>query len=206
MFSQVGVGTTTPQEQLHVSGATNATIRIDGLNSTNNPLNNGSSTHVAVNQDGNLILAPIESASLLINETDFLTSTLVIDFTAAQGSNTSTLYQFDLNISKAGLYYISASPSVIISEGNGSQPDDNIMRGVQIKLLNGGVVLDRELIIHQNSNFSYSINGSYFPKVSSYVYLNPGIHTIKLTSLAFSGEATRVEYGFFNDVVQVVKF
>lgn len=39
-FSQVGIATASPQESLHIAGA-NSDIRIEGLNSTNNPLNDG---------------------------------------------------------------------------------------------------------------------------------------------------------------------
>ena len=39
-IGQVGINNTNPQQELHVSG-TNSTIRIEGLNATNNPLNLG---------------------------------------------------------------------------------------------------------------------------------------------------------------------
>lgn len=42
-FSQVGIGTTNPQEQLHIAGNT-STIRIEGLSNANNPLNDGEKT------------------------------------------------------------------------------------------------------------------------------------------------------------------
>lgn len=55
-FAQVGINTTAPQEQLHVAGAT-STIRIDGLNSTNNIENDGVSPgNLSVDADGNLII------------------------------------------------------------------------------------------------------------------------------------------------------
>ena len=57
-FSQVGIGTTNPQEELHVTGNT-STIRIEGLNITNNPLNDGvKNARVYVSGNGNLTLAP----------------------------------------------------------------------------------------------------------------------------------------------------
>ena len=54
--AQVGIGTTSPQEELHIAGET-STIRIDGLNSTNNPKNNGLDTSLSVNGSGTIILS-----------------------------------------------------------------------------------------------------------------------------------------------------
>ena len=56
-FAQVGVNTTTPQEELHVEGAT-STIRVEGLNLINNNLNLGNieNTRVYVDTDGDLVL------------------------------------------------------------------------------------------------------------------------------------------------------
>jgi hypothetical protein len=59
IYSQVGIGTASPQEALHVSGG-NSQLRVDGLGSAN-PLNNGAETPLAVDVDGKFILssAPI---------------------------------------------------------------------------------------------------------------------------------------------------
>ena len=54
-FSQVGIGTTTPQEALHVSGV-NSQLRVDGLGSAN-PLNNGAETPLAVDANGKFVLS-----------------------------------------------------------------------------------------------------------------------------------------------------
>jgi hypothetical protein len=56
-FAQVGVNTTTPQEELHIEGAT-STIRVEGLNFANNTLNLGTveNTRVYVDTDGDLVL------------------------------------------------------------------------------------------------------------------------------------------------------
>jgi hypothetical protein len=56
-FGQVGIGTTTPQETLHVGGST-STIRVEGLDQVNDPLNLGSAqlTPVFVDNQGNFTL------------------------------------------------------------------------------------------------------------------------------------------------------
>jgi len=56
-LAQVGINTTTPQEELHIEGA-NSTIRVEGLNLANNNLNLGNieNTRVYVDTDGDLVL------------------------------------------------------------------------------------------------------------------------------------------------------
>ena len=73
-FAQVGINTTTPQEELHVAGAT-STIRIEGLDFTNNTLNlgNAENTRVYVDGDGDLVLGnePTD-IELLFNPDNYL--------------------------------------------------------------------------------------------------------------------------------------
>lgn len=56
-FSQVGIGTSNPQETLHVAGEA-STIRIEGLDASNDPLNQGATnlSPVFVNNQGNFTL------------------------------------------------------------------------------------------------------------------------------------------------------
>ena len=77
-IGQVGINNTNPQQELHVSG-TNSTIRIEGLNAANNPLNLGpnENTRVYVNSNGDLVLnnAPT-NIEVLFNPDNYLADPL----------------------------------------------------------------------------------------------------------------------------------
>lgn len=71
--AQVGVNTSTPSEELHVAGPT-STIRVEGLNATNNPLNLGTTdnTKVYVDGDGDLVLSNAPTTEILFNPANYL--------------------------------------------------------------------------------------------------------------------------------------
>lgn len=76
LSAQVGVNTTSPQEELHVAG-NNSTIRIEGLNSPNNTLNLGANgnSRVFANANGDLVLGTAtETIAVLFNPNDYLLS------------------------------------------------------------------------------------------------------------------------------------
>ena len=61
-FAQVGIGTTQPQQDLHIAGDT-STIRIESLNATNIPFNNGIDlAPVSIDGFGNLFSNSIEES------------------------------------------------------------------------------------------------------------------------------------------------
>jgi len=73
-FAQVGINTTTPAEELHVGGAT-STIRVEGLNKVNNPLNLGDkeNTRVYVNTSGDLVLSSVPTnIAIMFNPANYL--------------------------------------------------------------------------------------------------------------------------------------
>lgn len=69
--AQVGINTQTPQEELHVAGAT-SNIRIEGLNEINNPNNLGiqNNSKVFVNEFGDLVLGELEDNVQLIFDSE----------------------------------------------------------------------------------------------------------------------------------------
>lgn len=74
LSAQVGIGTTDPQEELHIAGST-ANIRVDGLAAVNNNENLGmnSSTRVYVNADGDLVLGgSTETIEILVDAENYL--------------------------------------------------------------------------------------------------------------------------------------
>lgn len=73
-FGQVGINTSTPQEELHIAGNT-STIRIEGLNYPNNinNLGTGSSSKVYANANGDLVLgAAIENVAIMFDSENYL--------------------------------------------------------------------------------------------------------------------------------------
>lgn len=74
LFGQVGVNTNNPQKELHVGG-NNSTIRVEGLNTPNNPNNLGtaSTTPVYVNANGDLILGTLtDNVEILFDSENYL--------------------------------------------------------------------------------------------------------------------------------------
>lgn len=108
-WSQVGIGTTNPEEALHVAG-TSANIRIDGLNSTNNSKNLGGSDmyNVVVDADGNLSLTELSGE---LSSEDSMVAPVVVQTTANAGMNSNELYSKSFTLSQKALvvitYYVS---------------------------------------------------------------------------------------------------
>lgn len=76
VFSQgsVGINTTAPEEELHISGA-NSTIRIEGLNEINNVNNLGTNatSKVFVNANGDLVLGEMtDNVQLIFDSENYL--------------------------------------------------------------------------------------------------------------------------------------
>ena len=157
-FSQVGIHTNNPQEELHIEGA-NSTIRVEGLNAVNNTLNLGASqnTRVHVDADGDLVLATQPTdIELLFNPANYLEDPL-----DTGGANSN-----QINQTGVGSGY---------SEGGWPR---QIGPGLST------FTLTRPAIVEINYSLSYEIYKSGNPiddyharTVQFYIYLRNGSHT-----------------------------
>ncbi|MEW5676628.1 nitric oxide synthase oxygenase [Flavobacterium enshiense] len=77
-LAQVGINNSTPQQELHITGST-STIRVEGLNTVNNPLNLGANenTRVFADADGDLVLSNVPTnIDILFNPANYLSDPL----------------------------------------------------------------------------------------------------------------------------------
>lgn len=105
----VGIGTPSPQETLHIAGD-NSSIRVEGLNSTNNSKNTGGSDmyNVMVDADGNFTLGEVSGA--LASEVSF-SSPSIVQTGADASMNSNELYTKTFSLTQRAFvvvtYYIS---------------------------------------------------------------------------------------------------
>lgn len=132
--AQVGIGTTNPQQELHLAGAGN-TIRIDGMNMPNNPAkHNGTDTvPVHVTSDGDLVLGQNPELALDINAGGSFMNPPVRIQTSINAAtndtfNTGELARVSFTVSKTSLVEVNASVAVKIYDENDDVLTDNISR------------------------------------------------------------------------------
>ncbi|MBT8262696.1 MAG: hypothetical protein KJO05_07730 [Bacteroidia bacterium] len=105
----VGIGTTNPQEALHIAG-NNSTVRLEGLNNINNPKNKGGADlyNVVVDSNGNLTLLDISGE---MSSEATVSSPVVLQTMADSGKNSNELYTKTFTLTQRAYvvvtYYIS---------------------------------------------------------------------------------------------------
>ncbi len=108
-LAQVGIGTTNPQEALHIAGS-NATIRLEGLDNSNNILNKGGTDMYNVMVDTNGKLSLSEQPGQLSSEAN-MSSAVAVQTTANSDLNSSELYTRSFTLTQKAMvvitYYIS---------------------------------------------------------------------------------------------------
>lgn len=167
-YTQVGINTTTPSEELHVAGAT-STIRVEGLNETNNPLNLGDkqNSKVYVDADGDLVLANSPAdIGILFNPANYLDDPLD---TGGPNSNV-------INQTGVGSGYAEAGWPRVIGPGTST------------------FTLTRPAIVEINYSISYNIYKSGIPiddfharTAQFYMYLRSGSHTGPIVAIDYDG-------------------
>lgn len=198
---QVGIGTTNPQQELHIAGS-NSTVRIEGLNSTNNANNNGLRNQaVYVNASGDLIVpATPAGAESIFNINNFLSSYQLQTGTIGQG-NSAQIYQsssftldqdalvvitYNINLSirdRAGTGFISdGKPKLVQSYfylGNGTTADFSTSFGRAGQAYTNSI---------SPSSSEYIVTGFFHNTATEILFLSAGTYSIHLYGLVFASD------------------
>ena len=166
--AQVGINTNTPLEEVHVAGPT-STIRVEGLNETNNPLNLGDkqNSRVYVDTDGDLVLADSPAdIGILFNPANYLDDPL-----DTGGPNANIINQTGV-----GSGYSQAGWPRVTGPGSST------------------FTLTEPAIVEVNYSISYNIFKSGIPiddfharTAQFYVYFRSGSHTGPIVTTDYDG-------------------
>ncbi len=211
VIAQVGIATTDPQEQLHIAGS-NSTIRIEGLNASNNSNNNGiTESPVYVDSYGDLVLKPQYPKSLVSKTgTDFIPTPTVVS-TYDGDIVYTTLANGNFTTSKNGMvsieYSVGASEFV---DFDGLIVADGAPRVTGIILYIDGVLVSRSSQAYNNLTTVGGIaSGILVFNNSRMINLSSGLHTYKIEAFVFGNtyafESTFGDSGYI-DRLGIVEF
>ncbi len=191
VVAQVGIGTTNPQQDLHIAGSS-STIRIEGLNSTNNTNNDGlTESVVKVDSNGDLVIEKSPSSILDITGS-FPLGTITIS--TPDGSSTSqAVLTGNFNISDLSFVGISYEVRIGgIQNTDGSILDDGIQRLLILQMYIDGTRVSRDSKFftgHKDSAVSGSTaSGSMILSGFIFKELAAGPHTYELRGTVYGND------------------
>ncbi len=193
--AQVGIGTTNPQQDLHIAG-NSSTIRIEGLNSTNNVNNNGIDNPVIkVNPDGDLILEPAVNAMTIdASDADTFMATPVVLSDNIGELTSAVAYTANITLTKQTLVEITFWTACDLYNGDGT----NTIEDGRVRLY-GGVVTHVGTgtdVVYSANNYTNTTSigtvttGFFTIGGNGYINLPPGNHSFELLVFASGGENT----------------
>jgi hypothetical protein len=194
--AQVGIGTVDPQADLHIAGDT-STIRIDGLNATNNVNNDGTSLQpLYVDNNGELTLTNRPSTELLLNLDGVLGSVRhTIDTGSLGESNQRELYATpSFTITRNAMITITYGLGISIENyqaGQGSYVSDGKPKLYRtfFKLGDGstssGTSYAKVANTYVNTIDTFPLNqviltGFMYVNATEHIYLVPGTYSVHL--------------------------
>ena len=198
-YAQVGIGTTNPQQELHIAGTDPATktIRIEALNSTNSPLNDGVLlAPLAINADGDIVISDSGDAltsNMSATAGTFLTTPVSITTVEGEGTdpfktyNSGSLFSSTFDLTEETLIELNTEVAITILDENGDPITDNLSRmygmGIYVNGNRTGYDSDTFTCGETNltglGNTTSTYNVGYFTlSASGYITLPAGTHTI----------------------------
>lgn len=199
----VGISNTAPQEKLHISG-NNSTIRVDGLNRTNNATNvQNDPMPVYVDDNGTMILKPsLVQTYMPINRVNFLTGTgnSITSDNNTGNSKDRLLLTETVTLTQKSLVQLIYFYSVSASRRDGSAISDGAPRLFRgwITVNDGAEHYAYDTGTYANAHSSGGGGGGggttvyaagfYYLNGTSYVELPAGTHTLKLYARGFGAD------------------
>ena len=192
--AQVGIGTLQPEEELHVAGST-STIRVEGLDAINNPLNIGGSDlfNVVIDAEGTLGLAP---RPVKQSFSDNISVPVGVQTTANAGLNIQDLYQQNFTLPARALviitYYI---PIEFVSyDGLFSLNDGRAKIASNFFYVGDGTIEDPSTQYGLSSrsyvNFTCdTAQGFVYNSQSVMITLEPGTYSVHMKGAVFGGDS-----------------
>ena len=213
----VGIGTTNPQQQLHLAGAT-GTLRVDGLNSTNNPYNGGAGKtyplYVNSNGDLTLQLATFQNSDgsdALTSSTPLITTNLTM--LAGVGSSTQNIVilPYTITVNRPAVLEIKYNISFnVYSTAALTKIKDIYARRIStFYTVDGGTRrYGQSSKCYYNNNqdivLANAAEGTMYNSSTTYIPLTAGTHTIRFYGELNTGDVkknTHVVFAPDNDSV-----
>lgn len=222
--SGVGVGTTNPQQKLHVASAT-GTIRVDGLNSPNNTYNGGGvdkTYPLYVNENGDMTLSlstfqNSDGTDAITAATPLAATTLtMLAGSAPIGSRDVVILPYTITVNRAAVLEVKYNISFQVMRDAAVKIKDNRPRMIStFYTLDTPVLAAATPRYGQASKCYYNNNDLAATPVNAasetmyncsttYITLTPGTHTLRFYGTLQTGAAsmaTRINFAIGNDSV-----
>jgi hypothetical protein len=194
-YAQIGIGTTNPEKEIHVSGS-NSTIRIESLNATNSQYNDGiklarafvdGNGNITIDNSGNGIL-PL---NFLVDVPNFITDNpynhsdpydmtgVVVNSNTIQTENIGTLTTINLSVPRDALLEVKYGVTIYVrgSDMTGTPPWSETVPGESIQIgiyfcidLNGDGLSQTEM------DDKYGLKGLYYGSYSGGIGGHPYVN------------------------------
>lgn len=194
-WSQVGIGTTDPQEALHIAGS-NSTIRVEGLNSANNNKNLGGASmyNVMVDSEGELTLGNLSGE---ISSAPQFEAAVAVQSGSNSELNSSQLYQKEFTLTQRALVVITYYVSMDFRnyDGTANVDDGRAKIAHNYFYLGNGTTPDTTKTygmtsaVYSNSNCD-TATGFVYNSRSTTITLEPGTYSVHLNGAVYGGGIT----------------